>query len=487
MSPREAAGAIALAGGCLVVGEALLAGIGLVRSRAEAVSIGGLALVVGWAVTGIGASLMLMAGLSVTTVEIALLWTLLAGAGAGARAFVAPAPGRPGAPAGTSRVAGAGRAVVVAYLAALLVRSLVPLGHLSNDAWTQWLTKAKIVYLLGGLDTGAAGWTQQANPDYPPLDPALEATTFHFMGRADFLALPLFHWIVFASFVAALAYLLHGRARPALVWPSLAMLVLAPKLSFLVGSSLADEPLALLVTLAGVSGVVWMLEGDPRLLGVAGTLLAAAALTKNEGSLLGLVLVLVLVAVSRRRIPLLLLAALIGANLPWRLWLHLHDVPGNFAYHWSRAVHPLALADHTPYLTYGARSLLAALFSPTEWLLILPAALAVGAIAAARRRPLGIFAVAFPLLAFAGFAGVYWLGNGVCTWAPAYACDGSWRDVEWLVANSADRIVASIALLSAALFPLVVEAAGALETRPATWTPARGRASAGAARALRRG
>ena len=126
-------------------------------------------------------------------------------------------------------------------------------GVLHADVWNQWLAKAKSLYFFGGLDTGTGGFTSQFNPDYPPLDPTTEALVFAAQGGVDVLELARVHWALAAAFLLGVAWLLAPRVRPAILWPSLAMLALAPKFGALVGSSLADEPLALLLGLAGLT------------------------------------------------------------------------------------------------------------------------------------------------------------------------------------------------------------------------------------------
>ncbi len=457
MTAREISGLLLFAGGCLVVGQALLAAAGLVSAGVSALRAAGLALFTGWACTGLLVSLMLMAGLSASLWQLAIGWALIAATGTAFASCVRRTPRsamREHEP--RSWPASVAQLVVGGYLAALLVRALVPLGTLNPDAWTQWLAKAKVIYFLGGLDTGVGGFTHQINSDYPPLDAALEATAFRFAGSADFLALPFFHWIVLAAFVGAVAHLLLARAPAALVWSSLAMLLLAPKLLDLVGSSLADEPLSLLIALAGVTGTAWVMDSDPGLGLLSAVFLAAAALTKNEGLMLGLVLAIVLALATRRRSGLALVAVPAVAYLPWRLWLRAHDVPSNFGYDFGRLVHPRELLDHTSYLWYGTSSLLHHFFAPSEWLLIVPAAFVLALVAAWRQETIATIALGFPLLVFVAYSCIYWLGNGICTWMPARSCDGSWRDIEWLVGPSADRIVAPVAITLAVLFPLLV-------------------------------
>ena len=70
---------------------------------------------------------------------------------------------------------------------------------------------------------------------------------------------------------------------PAILWPCLALLALLPTFTALLGSSLGDEPLMLLVGLGGACSALWLLERDARFAALAGLFLAAAALAKSEG------------------------------------------------------------------------------------------------------------------------------------------------------------------------------------------------------------
>ena len=63
------------------------------------------------------------------------------------------------------------------------------------------------------------------------------------------------------SFLLAIAWLLAPRVRPAILWPSLAMLALMPRFGSLVGSLIADELTAMLIAVAGVCALIWILEG----------------------------------------------------------------------------------------------------------------------------------------------------------------------------------------------------------------------------------
>jgi hypothetical protein len=444
---RTAVGLAALNAGYVGVGLAFLLALGLVRTRRAALRLLGLALVAGWALTGIGSSLVLIAGLELSLRGTILLWGGLAG---GALLLSRGTPradlersrrerGRPG-----KLVALGGAGLLGGYLALLGWRSAVPSGLLHADVWNFWLPKAKTIFYFGGLDTGIGGFTSQTSPDYPPLLPALEATTFRFVGRVDTLALPLAHWVIAVAFFTALAGLLAGRVRPAILWPSLAMLAFMPMLGRLIGSSLADEPLALSFALAGVCAALWLPGRDWRLVVLSGVFLAAATLTKNEGLMLGLILVAVLAVAGRRRRrwALSLGLAPLAAFLVWKAWLWRHGVPGNYAYDFGDLFRPEYLAGRAERLEYGAGELLEELFSTSKWLLVVPATLALAAILARVRPALAILVLGTTGLAFLGYASIYWISS---------------VELHFYVDNNVERVVAPTVLFLGALFPLLLD------------------------------
>ena len=237
--------------------------------------------------------LALVAGLELSVPRVAVFWMLLAGF---FLLLARAVRGRPATSVGPEPslvgqgVAVVGSAVLVGSLVALLQRARAS-GPLHADVWGFWLPRAKTIFDTGRLDTGTGGYTSFTHPEYPPLAPASDATAFRFMGEDDVLLLPIQHWVLFVAFLAALAGLLAGRVRPALLWPALASMSLLPALGRMVGSSLADEPLVEIFALAGVCAALWLLERDWRQAVVCGLLLAALAMIKNEGVMLGLALV----------------------------------------------------------------------------------------------------------------------------------------------------------------------------------------------------
>lgn len=445
----DVAGLVPLDVALLGVGLAVLAGAGLVRRPRDAVLHAGLALVLGWALTGVAVAFGLMAGLAMGVAELAVLWGVLAGAAAGVAAV---APGRRWRPLREERPAGrvaawAAAAVVVSYLVQLL-RAAAAGVPVAPDAWGFWLGRAKSVYFFGGIDKQVGGWLGFDHPEYPPLLPGSEATVFRFVGAADVQLLPVQHWILFAAWVGALAAVALPRVRPAFVWPGLMALVLLPYVASLVGSSLGDEPVALLVALAATCIALWLGDRDRRLLGLAALFLTAAALTKNEGLMLALALAVALAAARPTRRGLLAAAALAAAPAvawgAWRGWLAAHDVSGSPDFVLGNLVDPGYLGGHADRLGLGLQGLLHQLFSTRRWLVAVPVALVLAALAAPRRPRLALFALTAGGLALLGFGAIYWVGT---------------LEIHEYVDTSAERVASSLALLAAALSPLLLDAA----------------------------
>ncbi len=443
---REWLGLLALNAVFLGVGTALLAGLGLVRESAAALRFAGLSLVVGWAAVGLAGSYALMLGARLSVPEVVFLAVLLAALGLLASRRVPPYVRRPRSfPAWPfERIAvWAGALVLAGYLELLFLRArLAEPGRW--DTWAFWIPKAKSIVYFDGLDTGPGGFTSYANPDYPPLQPTLEAIVFRGIGEVDTGALVVQHWVVAAAFFGAVAALLSDRVRPAILWPSLAVTALLPSLGLLVGSSLADEPIALLFALAGVCGALWLIERELRFLALAAFLLATAALLKNEGLMLALVLFVLLGALThprswRRLVPLAALPIL--AVLPWRLWLDAHDVPAGDALRLGDLVRLEYLLDRSDRLGTALRELPPYVFDFDRSLLTVPLVIVVALALAGRRPALSVYTVGTLLFGFLGFATVYW--------ASAYPLD-------WYIDTTADRVLTSLVLFASALFPLLV-------------------------------
>jgi hypothetical protein len=336
--------------------------------------------------------------------------------------------------------------LLVAVLVAL-VRRADASGPLQPDAWGFWLPKAKVVFFTGGFDTGPGGYTSFAHPEYPPLLPCSEAVAFRFMGQADVLLLPVQHWALFVGFLAAVYGLLGSRVRPAVLVASLAVLAMLPSLDHLVGSSLADEPLAQLFALAGIAAALWLLERDPRLAAVCGILLVALPMTKNEGLMLGLVLLLVLLATTKLRAwrtvaP--LIAVTVLAAVPWRLWHSVNNVRDESDYRFSDLFHLGRLVDRIDRLGIALRDFPGYVVDPGRWLLAVPLVLLLAVLLSGRRTGLAALSAGTVLISFAGYLVIYWIGL---------------PEIHFYLDSSGERISAPLAVFGATLFPLLASEA----------------------------
>lgn len=443
---RAHVGLVALDALYLLAGLGLLAGFGYVRSARSGLRLAGLAFTVGWAAAGVASVLVLVAGLSLTGWQVALACVVLAAAGAAA-ARVTPAIREPAPiPSGRLRpLAFLGAAILVLYVEELGRRAWVAGASYHQDAWGFWLPKAKAIVLYGGLDTGPSGVTSYSHPDYPPLVPALDGSAFRFMDGLYASVLPQQEWLIAAGFLAALAGLLARRVPPSVLWPSLALVALTPAFGRPIGLSLADTPLAILFALAGVAVALWLADGRSGHVALAGTLLAAAALTKVEGRTLGLLLAataaLACIRDLRRRWPglLVLAAAPVLAWLPWARWLDAHDVLIAPDYRLGDALHPGYLLDRTDRLEHALTELPGFLVGGDDWLIVLPVALVAAALVAARSPGLALLLGGTPIAVLAGLVLVYWI---------------SVVPVEHYVDTSAERAVLTPLLFAAALLPL---------------------------------
>ena len=442
----------------LVAGMGVLFGLGFVRNGRDAFRHAALALIVGWAAMGIVDSMAVILGAPLNRWTVATLAVGLAGAGVlvarripSSRLHITGEPGR------ASWVAVAGAAVLLVQLAALLRRALAAGAPTQWDAWAFWLPKARSIVDFGGLDTALGGFTSFANPGYPPLVPAVEASAFAFMGNTTASPLALQHWVIAAAFFGALASLLSVRVRPAILWPCLALLALLPTFTVLIGSMLGDEPLMLLLGVGGACAALWLLERDARYAALAGIFFAAAALAKNEGLPIAAVIALTMIgaALARRPrkllAPVLVLLAPIVALVPWKLWLRVNDVRVSPDYRLSELLHPALLGDRLTRLSYGASHLPSHIFDPGHWLLAVPLMLVAVVLVAPRRPALAALALAPVVAVPLGLLVIYWIG---------------YPPVDWYVATTADRVVASAVVLAAVFLPLLLAEASRRDAPP---------------------
>ena len=432
----------------LATGLAVLHALGLVRSGRDALRHGGLALVAGWASVGVVESWALVVGAPLTRWVVTSICFVIVATCVLVRGRIPQHRlrlVRDSAP--WSWVAVAGAAVVVVQLAALLRRAATQGAPLQFDAWAFWLPKARTIFDFGGLDTGVGGFTSFPSPSYPPLVPALDASVFAFTGNTHASPLAVQEWLIAAAFFGALWSLLAVRVRPSILWSCLALLASLPNFIAMIGSSLGDEPLMLLLGLGSACAALWLLEGDSRYAVLAAIFLAAAALAKNEGMPPALVLAVTMLAVALARrprrplVPALVLLAPLAAFAPWRIWIRVHGLPPSTDYRLSDLLHPALLGDRVHRLSYAAHALPEHLLSRQQWLIAVPLMLVAALLAAPRCPALSLLALASVGTVVAGLLVVYWIG---------------FRPIAWYVNTSADRVLASAVVMSVVFLPLLL-------------------------------
>ena len=446
---RELAGVAALDALLLGVGATVLAAFGV---RARGLAGLGLALACGWASMGLVCAWALVAGLSLAGWQVVLLALVVAGAALAVARRRRPVPlvVAPPLPGTLARAVGVAGAVVLGVaIFAALAKAAVATVDTEWDAWAFWVPKALSVFYTGAPD----GMLELPNPGYPPLQPALDAVAFRFAGGADASLLVLQHAILLACGLLGIGALLRRSAPATFVWPTLALVALAPASQRWFDSVLADPPLALALAVAAVAGTQWALGRRPGAEVIAALFLAAAAATKDEGLLLGYLLVAALAAAGGFRAPramAVVAAAPLAGVLPWKLWYAAQDVTSPQNYDFGRVTDLGTVLDEVDRLIYAVDRMAGIAFG-TGWLLLLPVALGAAALAARRSPRLAVVAIGWPAAAFLGLAATYWIST-----AP----------VEWYVATSAQRVLLSVFAVSAALLPLSLTVLVTVPRRP---------------------
>jgi hypothetical protein len=433
----------------LGVGCCLLWGVRGLRSWAEVARLSGLAYLVGVAALGVAFTVELVVGVPFGLAAMAISCAVLAVAGLGfGRALGRPPPLSGGGDRrGVALVAVSYLALVAVYLEALFRASrLAPLSNF--DGWAFWVPKAKAIYFFGGLDEQF--FRELANPTYPPLVPALEAAAFHVMGSPDPVTVHVQFWFFLTGFVAAVAGLLAPRVHPALLWPVLLLVLVAPRVVNRALEPQADFVLDYFFALAALLVALWLVDRQPWELSVASLFLAGAMLTKREGQLLaaGILVAALAASWSTRRVawPRIVLAGgcALCLALPWRIWFQSRDLTGELP---SSGF--LGLFDHLDRPWPALQSAVDALLDTGLWLLALPlAAVAIALAFVGGARILPAYAALVYGLSAAGFVWVLWSFTEL---ELPYEQD---EGVNLLV-----RLCGSLVVLSAGLVPLLLDAA----------------------------
>ena len=433
----------------LGTGGCLLWGVRGLRSWAELARLSGLAYMTGVAGLGVALSIELVLGVPFRAVTVVLTCVALGAMGIVlGRVHGRERPLlRAGATQGLGLVAVSYAALVGVYLEALFRAGR--LTALSNwDGWAFWVPKAKAIYFLGGLDDQF--FRELPNPTYPPLVPALEAAAFQAMGSADVVTLHVQFWFFLTGFVAAVAGLLGPRVHAVLLWPVLLLVLVAPRVVARALEPQADFLLDYFFALAAVLVALWLLERRPWQLCVASLFLAAAMLTKREGQLLAACVLIAALAASwgTRRVawPRIVLAGscALALALPWRLWFLSKDLSGELP---SSGL--LGLFDHLERPWPSVRSVVPALLDFQLWLVVPPlGAVAVALAFVGGARVLPAYAALVYGLAVAGFVWVLW---SFTEFELPFVQDEG--------VNPIVRLCGSLVVLSAALVPLLLDAA----------------------------
>jgi len=339
---------------------------------------------------------------------------------------------------------GLGLVVASLFVAFFRVARIQPLT--SWDAWGFWMTKAKAIYYFGGLDPDF--FRHLWGPSYPLLEPVLAAMNFRFMGSADTTTLGVQWWLLAVGLVWAAAGLLRRIAPAIPTWLFLALFVVLPELDRRLLERKADLPLDSFFALSACALLAWIISGESWLLAVYGLTLSATLLTKREGQLLAVCLVVAGVAaagIRSRRTWLGVAGVAVLAYLPgipWRIWwtsrhLMSDTPPGGLLHATFKNIDKAPQAFHL---------VLRLLFEYQLWLAATPLALvaALVCLGQADRRPAIFFLLLFGL-AFVGWAWENW----------AYVSPSLPISTVPAV-NPTNRTVGSLVLLSIVTAPVLI-------------------------------
>jgi hypothetical protein len=429
-----------------------LEGLGLARFLGRARSLG-LAFFSGWAASGVVMSLAACFGWYPGPLGVAgaLVLTGAIGFSLG-RLFPRsePADGMGTTSAAERVLAIVGQVLVAFALICALATAAASSADGNWDVWAFWLPKANAIYYFHGLQTGLSGFSTFANPEYPPLFPVMTAATYHFMGGAHPALLPLQACVLGVSFVASVAVVLRPYVRAWILYPALAMLCLAPEFWGRLGTVLPDQLVGYFLAGATLACALWLIERRKAWLGLATLLLAAASLTKTEGLMLGVLLVVLVVASSFVLgrvvgLPAVMLCLGPAAYLPWRRWLAAHDQPLSTAnYSWSKLFDPHYLDQRTHRLSFAAGHLSHFVFSQSIWSFVTPVGLAAAVLALVAAPEIALPLLAWVGIGFAGLLTTYWIGV---------------PDIHWYIETSAQRVIATLPIVVGTATPLLVSLA----------------------------
>jgi hypothetical protein len=262
------------------------------------------------------------------------------------------------------------------------------------------------------------------------------------MGAFDTRLLHVQFLLFLLAALLALFALLRDRVPSLVLWLSLFALALAPAVFDQLLTAYADLPLALIFGVGVAAAGRWLITSERWALALAAFCFAGTLLTKNEGSLFVLAVVLGLLAAAHTRWRALAVAAAVDVLLllPWRIYVHAHDLRDiNYSFgdsfdyehlHGRLGVGPIAF-----------RTLAGQMFDPANWGLLMPLfVILLVAAALTGLRALPIFALVWTMVAWLGLSWIYVISHFEYS---------SYLD------STKERVIASIVVGSAALVPLL--------------------------------
>jgi hypothetical protein len=240
---------------------------------------------------------------------------------------------------------------------------------------------------------------------------------------------------------------LGSRIRPAVLWPAVLVVVFTPAVADGPIAPAGDALLDYFVALAALMLALWLLDRRHWQLLLGGVFLAGAMLTKREGLLLA-VCVLLAAAVGswpeRRRAWSRLAGVGAGAflvSLPWRIWFESHGIGGEGP--------ETGLLGFLGHLGRGWPSLhltVSVLFDWSLWYLVMPLALVAVVVGfLVRARTLALYVSSFIILATLAFTWTTWSFPSL-----PITKNGA--------LNPAGRLSGSLIFALAGLLPLLLEA-----------------------------
>ena len=348
----------------------------------------------------------------------------------------------------TATAVGAEKALLLLLvpLALLAVRAAVAV-HVSYDAISNWVLKAKRLYYAGGwrLDPRIfeAAFAQDGSPPvervYPLGLPAVEAFVMHAMGAPSVRVLHLLFVVVLFGF-CALVWLVLRPHVPA--WPlaaGLALLASIPAVRDQTVSAGADMTLACVFVASALLLARFVSAEDRGTLVLAIVFAAAAVAMKREGAVFVLLAFVVAIALRPARWRTLAGAAVAVAAtaVPWRVFVAVNDLTGH-----DVSVSPRFILDHLGELPLVLRELAEALVS-RQFVAVVPVTVVVALLLLRRPESRRLAA---------GYLGL--VAAMLATLVVVYL--NSRPDTAYLLRSSAHRTLLTPAILAASFLPLLV-------------------------------